>query len=627
MRRNTTWRVTAIAAAAAIGAAGLLLAQAPAPAAGSTVTFRLFAFGREVGRETSTLSASGAGRKIDSVVAFKDRGADVRLTASIESDIDWEPKRVVLKGQPFAGATADLEVTAAGTQATVRDRGASTTVNIGNGLFFPIDGPTPVALQESLVAYWQTHGRPASIPSAPGGAIRIQRRADEQVDIAGRTYSLQRLTIDGPVWGRQTAWVEPGGNLAALVTWLDGVPFQAVRDGLESRLARFVERALRDRMEDLEGFTVAPEHGAGVVLTGATVIPSGGKPVIPDAVVVVREGRIAAVGPASRVKAPEDLPKVDVSGMTIVPGLWDADARLAQIEFGPLHLAAGITTVRSVSTDYEFATALRAAMADREGRFLGPRLIPAGLIEGADGAGPVRVGTVEEAREAARKYRNEGHRRLDLGNSLPPVAFRTAVAEGRRLGMGVGASLPPGIALAEAIESGVDLLIGIPAGEPSSWMPLLTRQQVALAPELAATDGPFRAVQMPGSLARRLAVAGSANSVNRAARMAAVRAARDARVSILGGTGIGAPAIGLWRELELLVEAGLTPEEALQAVTSTAARVLKTDDAGVIESGKRADLLVLTGNPMSDIANIRTGKWVVAGGKMYEVEKLRRLVN
>jgi imidazolonepropionase-like amidohydrolase len=76
------------------------------------------------------------------------------------------------------------------------------------------------------------------------------------------------------------------------------------------------------------------------------------------------------------------------------------------------------------------------------------------------------------------------------------------------------------------------------------------------------------------------------------------------------------------RELELLVEAGLTPADALQAGTVDAAELMKLDDGGTVESGKRADLIVLAANPLDDISNLRTVRWVVVDGKVYEAAKL-----
>src|SRR6185503_20539130 len=115
-------------------------------------------------------------------------------------------------------------------------------------------------------------------------------------------------------------WVEPGGNLAALTTWVATLPLVAVRDGFESRLDRFLEEATRDRMADFDRINAAavPEHPAGVVLTGATVVVGGKRPPIPDATVVIRGDRIDAVGPSARTRPPADLPNVDARGMTIV---------------------------------------------------------------------------------------------------------------------------------------------------------------------------------------------------------------------------------------------------------------------------------------------------------------------
>jgi imidazolonepropionase-like amidohydrolase len=101
-----------------------------------------------------------------------------------------------------------------------------------------------------------------------------------------------------------------------------------------------------------------------------------------------------------------------------------------------------------------------------------------------------------------------------------------------------------------------------------------------------------------------------------------IRAARSAGVALVPGTGPGIPVSALYRELELFVEAGMTPAQALQAATSTAADLMKAGDTGTIEPGKRADLIVLTANPLENISNLRTARWVVANGRTYDTSKL-----
>jgi imidazolonepropionase-like amidohydrolase len=97
------------------------------------------------------------------------------------------------------------------------------------------------------------------------------------------------------------------------------------------------------------------------------------------------------------------------------------------------------------------------------------------------------------------------------------------------------------------------------------------------------------------------------------AQLAVIKAMHDAGVTIVAGTDYGLPGFSLLRELELYVEAGLTPLEAIRAATVVPSTVMKmSDDVGAIEAGKRADLLVLDADPLADIHNLRTGRWVVA---------------
>jgi imidazolonepropionase-like amidohydrolase len=110
--------------------------------------------------------------------------------------------------------------------------------------------------------------------------------------------------------------------------------------------------------------------------------------------------------------------------------------------------------------------------------------------------------------------------------------------------------------------------------------------------------------------------------------LASVRALHEAGVPLLAGTDYGVPAHSLHRELELFVAAGLTPGEALRAATAVPARVMGLDaDSGTVEVGKRADLLLVEGDPLADISAIRKGRWVVADGVMYDCAVLWSLAD
>src|SRR4051812_26375776 len=124
--------------------------------------------------------------------------------------------------------------------------------------------------------------------------------------------------------------------------------------------------------------------------------------------------------------------------------------------------------------------------------------------------------------------------------------------------------------------------------------------------------------------------AGDSASAARATRaqLAVIRAMHDAGVTIVAGTDYGLPGFSLLRELELYVEAGFSPLDAIRSATVVPARVMgMSNEAGTIAAGTRADLVVLDRDPLLDIHNIRSGRWVVAAGKMFDMATLRRAVH
>jgi imidazolonepropionase-like amidohydrolase len=101
----------------------------------------------------------------------------------------------------------------------------------------------------------------------------------------------------------------------------------------------------------------------------------------------------------------------------------------------------------------------------------------------------------------------------------------------------------------------------------------------------------------------------------------------DAGVPIVAGTDYGLPGFSLLRELELYVQAGLSPIEAIRAATAVPAEATNMiAEVGTIEIGKRADLIVLDADPLADIHNIRASRWVVSGGRIFETRALRDAV-
>ncbi|HEU4536235.1 MAG TPA: amidohydrolase family protein, partial [Polyangiaceae bacterium] len=108
--------------------------------------------------------------------------------------------------------------------------------------------------------------------------------------------------------------------------------------------------------------------------------------------------------------------------------------------------------------------------------------------------------------------------------------------------------------------------------------------------------------------------------------LALLRAMHRAGVPVVAGTDISVPGHSVHRELELYVQAGFTPMEALQAATIVPARAMRLEaEAGTVEPGKRADLVVVAGDPLADVSNVRKVSLVVARGKAYDPAELWRV--
>src|SRR5205085_229365 len=203
--------------------------------------------------------------------------------------------------------------------------------------------------------------------------------------------------------------------------------------------------------------------------------------------------------------------------------------------------------------------------------------------------------------------------------------------------------LPNGMTIEQAVEAGMDGIAHLSVrGEPGSEeltqrVAFLRAHGTSIDPTQSwnellghAQGAPIDAFQpaihkIPPSLDRLFSNAGVAGIDGAAARarldhsLQIVRALHDGGVAIVAGTDEGIPGHSLHREIELYVEAGLSPLAALQAATIVPARVMKLDaELGTIEKGKRADLAVLDASPLDDIHNIRGVRWTIAGGKMYE---------
>jgi imidazolonepropionase-like amidohydrolase len=385
--------------------------------------------------------------------------------------------------------------------------------------------------------------------------------------------------------------------------------------------------------------------GATLAFTGARLIDGAGGAPIERATLLIRDGRVQAAGPADAVQVPAGTASVDLAGKTIVPGLINAHAHVNTDPDSPIparnQLAAqlllysqyGITTIVSLGDDGIESVKLRDELV--RGTPDRARL----YVAGPDLVAP----SVEEAR---RLVNRNADMKVDIiktrlngnANDMTPDVYRALIQQAHTRGLRVATHMYYLKDAQGLLDAGVDLLAHSVRDQDVSpafiadlkrrdvgYIPTLTRELSVFVYETtpAFFTDPFflrhvasyrsQMTQLSDpALQERTRNNAQAQAIKQALQQASrnLKLLADGGVTIAMGTDSGAP-LGRWQgyfehtELELMVKAGLSPMQALVAATGNAARVMKLNQAGILQPGKWADLVVLNANPLTDIRNTR----------------------
>ncbi|MEQ1892866.1 MAG: amidohydrolase family protein [Planctomycetota bacterium] len=397
--------------------------------------------------------------------------------------------------------------------------------------------------------------------------------------------------------------------------------------------------------------TLAFEHVA--------LVPMVRDEVLLDHTLLVRDGRIVALGPAASTAVPAGAVRIDGRGKFLMPGLADMHVHVWDENDLFLFVASGVTTVRNL-----FGNPLhldwRARIERRE--LVGPRLYTAGPI--IDGENPVWPGSTaltdpDLAAEVVAEQKEAGYDFLKPYAKLTAECYEALVIAGEEAGLRLMGHVPGALTIHDVLEAGqltIEHLDGwAEAAQPGdtlrdidftreslAWQTVEDVKLAALAksmkahgtwncptlvvlkkwakgaaaeellarPEMRYVSPGTKSTWLPDSpmnyLARLPDIAVTSAHAAHGPKLRAVRALRDAGAGILLGTDMGNPFVtagfALHEELGYLVEAGLTPFEALRAGTADAARCMDAaDDWGTLAIGLRADLVLLDANPLEDV--------------------------
>jgi imidazolonepropionase-like amidohydrolase len=318
--------------------------------------------------------------------------------------------------------------------------------------------------------------------------------------------------------------------------------------------------------------------------------------------------------------------------------------------------------VRDCGNEFDFINAIKSAI-DR-GKGVGPNILKAGIIDGKGqfALGVIQADTKEEAVQAVDRYKQNGFVQIKIYSSVKPAIVKAICDEAHKQGLTVTGHIPFGMTLQAGVDSGMDMVnhvqyvysimkrnkdrsIDFNDSTSIAAINFIKQHNVVIDPTVGVFEMSFRNIKdditvmepafytLPLPLQALLKNTGQDPTGAQKFKplyesmLVIVKKLHDAGVTIVAGTDQGFPGFSVPRELELYVQAGLAPADAIQTATIIPARVMSLDKTvGSIEEGKQADLIIVDGDPLRNIRDIRNVTTVIKAGHIYDPHQLHVLV-
>jgi imidazolonepropionase-like amidohydrolase len=638
----------------------------PAEVPASAVLHSVLMSGNAAGTQATWRDADG---KLHVFFEFNDRGRGPKIwTEMTTSGPDGVPTSLVNTGVDYLKGPVEERFAITGGKASWKNKAEQGERDAGEAFYSSMYGP-PEELALLARALLAAGGRR---PLLPDGEARIERVGERRVDAGGSSLAVTQYQITGLDFSPTTIWLDADRKLFAS----GGGWFMVIRKGWEGARETIIaaQREAENRRAADLAHRLAHRPPGDILIHDANLFDPGTATIRPGQTIVISGAWIKSVAPST----PADRRAsgaIDASGKTVIPGLWDMHAHVSGND-GLLNLAAGVTTVRDLANDTDELEARRARI--ETGEEIGTRIVAAGFMDGPgpyQGPTKVLVSTPEEVRAAVERYAGLGYPQIKMYSSIKPELVPVIIAEAHKRGMRVSGHIPAGMTAAECVKLGFDEIqhvnflalnfmpdvketrtparftepakrtadLDVDSPEVRAFLSLLKERNVALDPTLSVFESMFtdRPGEVPaanadvfkrlpaqvrrGMLTGGLPVPAGMDGRYRqsfATMLKLVGAAYRAGIPVESGTDALA-GFSLLRELELHVQAGIPSGEVLRADTLGAARIMKRDrDLGVIAPGRLADLVIVDGDPLKNIGDIRRVVTTIKGGVVYRSDEL-----
>ena len=519
----------------------------------------------------------------------------------------------------------------------------------------------------------------AGLNFLPSGKGRMTFGPTQVIQGPGGPKKVQLAFVSGILPSPLPVWLDENKRYFADISYISVIP--AGYEGALKQLRNAQEAATAEAVAGIAKRFLSPAAKAPVLFDNVQLFDADKGAFLPARAVLAQGGKIAAIGAAGSLKAPAGAQVIDGRGKTLVPGIWDSHLHIGDDWDVLSNMANGITSFRSPGTTFDRAVEATKRRADGSLLMCGPFISV--IIDKKDplaAQGAEVVSSAEEAIAAVRRVKAAGLWGVKFYTSMNPAWIAPAAAEAHRLGLHVHGHVPATMKPSEAVAAGYDELthlnfvvmesmprevidkantrqrvegparyfkdVDLDGPVMSRFVADLAAKKTLVDPTIVIFEGmltqdggkpqpayaPYMGIISP-VLERSVFTAGGYPLVEGLTRddyrksyakmVQLVGKLHKAGVPIVAGTdGWG---IELIRELEIYRQAGFSPAEAIQSATIVPARVVGADKrTGSIAVGKEADLVLVDGDPSTDLGALRRVVTVVSDGYVMDANELRK---
>jgi imidazolonepropionase-like amidohydrolase len=512
----------------------------------------------------------------------------------------------------------------------------------------------------------------------PSGNGRMTFDAMQTIQGPGGPRKVQLAFVSGILPSPYPVWLDENKRYFADISFISVIP--AGYEGALKQLRDAQEAATAAAVAGVAKRFLSPAAKAPVLFDNVQLFDADKGTFLANRAVLARDGKIAAIGAAGSLTAPSGAQVIDGAGKTLVPGIWDSHLHIGDDWSVLSNVANGITSFRSPGTTFD--RAVDATKRRANGSLLMGEPFISAIVDKKDplaAQGAEVVSSEAEAIAAVRRIKDAGLWGVKFYTSMNPAWIAPAAAEAHRLGLHVHGHVPATMKPSEAVAAGYDELthlnfvvmesmprdvidrantrqrmegparyfkdVDLDAPLMAGFIADLAKRKTLVDPTIVIFEGmltqdggkphpayaPYMGIISP-VIERSVFTAGGYPLIEGLTRddyrksyakmVELVGRLHKAGVPIVAGTdGWG---IELVRELEIYQQAGFTAAEALQSATIIPARVVGADKrTGSISVGKEADMVLVDGDPSTDLGALRRVVTVVSDGYVMDAEELR----